>query len=95
MENREQLNTLLQSELEIDLEYLESILKQLEDGRVGDITLTEQFNTWFIQGLAEWANQIEKYFSENMAKPIEDIREINPDAIVEDIVVTEKVTDNT
>lgn len=91
----EQINEIVLNRFKVDTDYIDIILKQLEDWRVEDITLTEQFNTWFIQWLAEWANQIEKYFSDNVPKQIEDFAEFDPTTTIEDIVITDKVSDTT
>jgi len=82
----------VKKEFWVDIDYIKAILKELEKNSVEDITLTEQFNKWFVAWLTEWANQIEKYFSENMPERITDFSEVDWN-VISDIVVTDKVVD--
>lgn len=90
----------------VDSEYIKALLQELEDNRVEDITLTEQFNKGFLQWMQKAAEEMEKYFSENVKQSVQDFNEIDPNAnventeresvdwkVVEDIVVTDKIVD--
>lgn len=75
--------------------YIEAVLKELDDKRKSpeDLLLTEQFNIWYNEWLKAVNKQLEHYFSQADSKPIEDFRDIDPTSNVEDIVITDKITD--
>ena len=85
--------------------FIKAVIKELEDNTVEDITLTEQFNRWFIEGMKKSAQDLEQFFEENVKQWVDDFREIDPnanvedterefvDTSIEDIVKTDKITD--
>jgi len=71
----------------VDAEYIAWLLKKLEEENwtMEKLILTEQFNLWYIEWMKDSARQLETYFRNNVETPIQDFKEIDSTANVENI----------
>lgn len=71
----------------VTAEYIEWLLKVIKDASwdTSKLVLTEQFNLWYIEWMKDSARQLEQYFIENVKQPVQDFKEIDPTANVENI----------
>lgn len=59
------------------------------------LELTEQFNIWFMEWCKSVSNSLGQHLAKNVKQPIQDFNEISPTSTVEDIVITDRITDDT
>ena len=79
----------------VEADYIKAVLKELEDWKVEDITLTEQFNKGYIEWMKSAWEELKKFFEQQWVAPIQDFREIDSKAKVEDKVIEDIVKPDT